>query len=327
MKNKYRFLLSSVAFTTLSLLLIPAANAAQWMAYYNASSCRTGPGFYQGPSSGQDGPYASEAECETAISNARSSYSLPVCAITRCTQTGSGDSGNTASGQITRGATSSGVDTSVQQTGAIAFGLVLGALILDAQSNARAKAEQARREARLRAELKRQRAARDRRNEQIKQHLLGQSKSNDPSDLSLMGVTDEPQLQLMTGDQALAPLASNSQSVNHQSPLNTKHTKSKAFNQGFHDAAQCVSQNAGPYCANLSGKPWQTCLDDYRAGFDVGNKKQQQKLIEARLAGRHDQQIGKKANAMFDPRAAGGCHTEWVKAYQDGYFRSTHDGK
>jgi hypothetical protein len=326
MKNTYRILICSLAFSALCLSLVNRANAEQWMAYYDASSCPTGPGYYQGPSSGQDGPYASQAECASAINSARMSYSLPACAAASCRQVDGSSSGSSAggvAGQISQGATNSGSNAATM----LEIGIVSAVLIGSMQDAKKHKAEEAAREAKLQAEMKRQQAERDRKNEQIKQNLLGENKGNDPSSLSLIGVTDEPQLQLMTGDQAVAPLATNSQSVNHQSALNTKHTKSKAFNKGYRDASECYSQNAGPYCANLSGKSWQTCLDDYRAGYDVGRKVQQQNLVEAMRTGFRDAQSGRKANAMFDARANGGCHTEWVNAYQDGYFQSAHSNK
>mgnify|MGYP001606443322 CR=1 FL=1 len=139
----------------------------------------------------------------------------------------------------------------------------------------------------------------------------------------LMGVSQAPQLSLMTGDQALQPMTTtNTQS--DQKAANGTAPKSDAFNRGYSEASQCVSQNAGPYCAAMSGPAWQACLTDYRNGYQVGLTEQNRKLGEATQAGLQDGKNGKPDGSFNDPRATGGCRDEWVGSYGNGYYKGRH---
>jgi hypothetical protein len=95
--------------------------------------------------------------------------------------------------------------------------------------------------------------------------------------------------------------------------------KPDAFNKGFQASSECYSQNAGPYCSGFSGNEWQSCLDDYRSGYQVGDKQRVQILNEATSAGKDAGAKGELNNAASDPRALGPCRTQWIDAYTRGY--------
>lgn len=101
----------------------------------------------------------------------------------------------------------------------------------------------------------------------------------------------------------------------------TPQDHSAAFNLGFQDASQCTSQNAGPRCAAVTADQQQACLSDYRSGYQVGDKQRQQAMDEAGRIGQVAGASGKPADAASDPRALGPCRTEWIEAYNRGYFK------
>jgi hypothetical protein len=103
--------------------------------------------------------------------------------------------------------------------------------------------------------------------------------------------------------------------------------RSDAFKLGFGDASQCYSQNAGPRCAGVPAAQQQTCLADYRAGYQVGDRQRQQALNEAYRAGQLAGAKGELANAQADPRASGPCGTEWTEAYNRGHFEAKQAGR
>lgn len=100
------------------------------------------------------------------------------------------------------------------------------------------------------------------------------------------------------------------------------HTPS--YGRGYQDAAQCISQNAGTACSALSGAEWQTCLDDYRAGYSVGARLQQQLMDDAIRAGQRAGAGGQPQNADADLHPDGGCRTELIETYNRAWFQARH---
>ena len=215
------------------------------------------------------------------------------------------------------GSSSSGGYTPQQQQillqGAASLGNAIGqALRGNPEEDARRQAEQAAQA----AEAKRQAAIQERQKEEARDRLLGKSQSgNASSGLSLMGVEHSPDLQLMTGDESVSLPAGTNPPNNTATPV--KHTE--AFTKGFQDASQCYSQNAGSRCAGIYGDQFQACLSDYRSGYQVGDKQRQQVLDEATRAGRSAS--GLLDDSASDPRALGPCRTQWIEAYNRGYFQ------
>lgn len=205
-----------------------------------------------------------------------------------------------------------------QQMGVGLMGIGAAALIQGLQGDPAADARRRAAEAARAAELKREADEQARQAEAAKERLLGETKSSDPNSLSLMGVEPAPTLQLMTGDDSISP-PTGTNPPNNAAAAPVKH--SDAFNKGFQDASQCYSQNAGPYCSGLTGDQWQTCLSDYRSGYQVGDKQRQQSMDEAYRVGQSSGASGLLADATSDPRALGPCRTEWVEAYNRGYFQ------
>lgn len=159
------------------------------------------------------------------------------------------------------------------------------------------------------AELQRQQEEKARQDAQTSARLLGQSGT--PGELSLMGLQDTgASLQLMTGDEALQPLASTSPTA-----------PSEAYNRGHDDAARCGSANAGPFCA--AAQDTATCVDDYNRGFEAGSQERKQRIVEAYQAGLQAGRRNEPANAAADARADGECRIDWVQAYNQGY-QETH---
>jgi hypothetical protein len=112
----------------------------------------------------------------------------------------------------------------------------------------------------------------------------------------------------------------NAPAGNGQGPVHTQ-----AYGKGYRDASQCYSQSAGTYCSGISGDAWQKCLDDYRAGYQVGQKLQTQLLDDAEQAGKAAGASGRPADAAADLGTAGsGCNTELTEAYNRGYFQGRH---
>jgi type II secretory pathway pseudopilin PulG len=230
----------------------------------------------------------------------------------------SGSSGNTgSSGDLvtdsTRNVVQGMMNSNPQQTGIGMMGIGAAILFQSLQSDPAADARRAR-EAAIAAEQQR-RAEEERRAEVLrqqeltKQRILGQLKGTEPSaGLALKMGDSEPasdghELKLKLGD------------ADNQKP------KSDAYNKGFKDASGCYSQNAGPYCMGASADQQQTCVADYRAGFELGDKQRETAMQEAFQAGQQAGAGGGLADGASDPRADGACRTQWVEIYNRGYFQ------
>lgn len=100
--------------------------------------------------------------------------------------------------------------------------------------------------------------------------------------------------------------------------------KSQHFTKGFEDADGCYPQNAFGYCAGAKPEEQSACADDYRAGFDVGDKRRVLVMDEARRAGERAGKAGERNNGFTDARAQGSCRLQWIETYNSGYFQGKH---
>ena len=219
------------------------------------------------------------------------------------------------SGKTSSGSSSGSVGTTIGRELGTAIGNELNkALWGDPAADARrkAEAETAAEAARLRAaeaEAARLRAEEEtlKKHEEMKSRLLGGMMGVDGSpSLGLMGVESGPGLSLMTDSaSAIAPPAGK---------------KSDSFTKGFEHASQCISQNAGSACAGVTADRQQSCVADYRGGYDSGSIQKKLVLQEAYQAGQSAAARGELANGASDPRALGPCRTDWIMAYNNGHF-------
>lgn len=190
-----------------------------------------------------------------------------------------------------------------------AIGQEIGkALFGDPETDARRQAEEA-----LRAEqLRRANEEALIKAEETKNRLLGGMMGVDDSQsLGLMGVEGGSELGLMTDDAVII-----ARPVKQVSPVTEKKS---FFTTGFEHASQCISQNAGSACAGVAAEQQQTCVADYRGGYDAGSIQRKLVLDEAYQAGQGAAARGELANAASDARADGPCRREWIMAYNNGY--------
>ena len=227
---------------------------------------------------------------------------------------------------VLRGVTSG--DASL--TGMGLLGLGTAALLQGMQSDPAADTQGAQLAAQIAAQ---QRQAEDqhRAEEQARKHdeekkdrLLGSMMSvDDTSQLGLMGVDSGPGLGLMTGDQSISA-SKGATKLSLDEGLAKSNPKSAGYTQGCEDASQCYSQNSGSRCAGVAVDQQQTCLADYRVGYEVGDKQRARLIREARQSGQFAGERGELANGASHPLADGPCRVEWVKAYNQGYFQGKH---
>lgn len=325
MRITVRFLVIGLAMVVAGLCANDAL-AGAWMAHADFSNC---PSQYIPQSSGEEGPFATESDCEARISEVESASPL-ACAQYECDQEGDDSSADTG-GSIPSIPIPSGGLTTQQQVG-LGLGL-LGAYMVGAglhallAGNPQQKAAERARQAALAAAQRRKAAEKQRQLEATRDRLLREIKGTPGSSehLALMGVDSQPQLQLMTGAQALTPMTASIQKTAHpaanpDAKKKVKHTD--AFNKGYYDGSQCYSQSAGPYCNGLSGDKWQTCLADYRAGYEVGTKEMKMKVDEATQTGLIDKELGKPNEGFVDVQDVGDCRTELTQAYNNGYMKA-----
>ena len=299
---------------------IGTANAGSWMAYGDFTGCSS---EYQGPPSSQDGPFDTEDDCQAAIDDAKTTN--PACGVYECrgdgsdTSTGSGSNSNLIQ-ESTKNMVQGLMNGNSQQSGAGMFGLTLGVMMLDAQSNQAEAARRKAEEATQAAEQKRRAEEQARRDEQTKQRLLGESGTGGSQGLALMGVEQTSNLQLMTGDQALAPIGTSTDQSANNVASNAKRKYPDAFNKGFHDASQCYSQSIETACSSITDSTaYLTCADDYRAGFEVGTKEERMKIDKATRLGLLDAENGRPNNGFNVTNDTGDCRNELNMAYNNGY--------
>jgi len=192
-----------------------------------------------------------------------------------------------------------------------------------AQQEAQA-AEQKRKAEEQAAEQQRRVEEQARKDEEAKQRLLGSMQGIDSSSqLGLMGVDTAPGLQLMTSDQAESPSLRLDKPIQNTNDAGAE-PKSAGFAQGYNDASQCFSQNAGPRCSGVATDQMEACLTDYRTGYREGDKQRIRLMTEARRVGQLAGERGETANSASNPLADGPCRVEWIKNYNDGYFQGKH---
>jgi len=206
-----------------------------------------------------------------------------------------------------------------KQAGTLAGQILHDALFGNPQEDAARQAEQAARAAARAAEQQRQADEQARLAEETKDRLLGAR--SDPSSLSLMGVDASPDLQLMTGDQAVGASSASPDKPNKTAGTAGSQPKSAGFAKGFKDASECYSQNAGPYCMGVAADQQQACVADYRAGYQVGDKQRTRLMKEASRTGQNAGARGEAANAASNPGAQGPCRVQWIEVYNQGYFQ------
>jgi hypothetical protein len=137
--------------------------------------------------------------------------------------------------------------------------------------------------------------------------------------LGLMGVESGPGLSLMTDSpSAIAPPAKAAQPAAGRS---ANHALSTVYTKGFEHASQCISQNAGSACAGVTAEQQQTCVADYRAGYDSGSKQRTFVLQEAYQTGQSAGARGELDNGASDQRAQGPCRIDWIKSYSRGHYQ------
>lgn len=268
--------------------------------------------------SGKAGPFSSEDECN----NFKSSYPNNTYPYGDCYSTGdtssSSDSGTSSDGSLTNDASQLIVGGLMHNDGqALGLGLMglgVNMMLQGSQTNPQQEAEQQAQEAAQAAEEKRQAEERARQRELIKEQLLGEAPSGGGSTggLHLMGVTQEANLQLMTGNQALAPMTTT---------LGKKKVKhSDAYNKGYHDASQCYQEHPVTACSSISDSTaYLTCRNDYYAGYEVGAKEEKMKIDEATKLGMLDAEDGKPNNGFNVTNDTGDCRDDLDMAYSNGY--------
>jgi len=101
---------------------------------------------------------------------------------------------------------------------------------------------------------------------------------------------------------------------------NTTGAKSNHFTKGFEDASQCYPDNAFGYCIGVRKEDQDTCPNDYRAGFEVGDKRRQLVMDEAYRAGEQAGRAGDRNGSFTDHRAQGPCRLQWIETYNRGHF-------
>lgn len=312
------------------------AEAGSYMAYIDASACRDS--GYGGRMSGADGPFDSEEACQADINSVRSGQpQLDGCAVYSCRDEGSGDDSSADSSGVSMpsiplpsggGMSQQALGVGLGVLGAVMIGAAVGSLLSESPQQEAARKAQ---EAAQAAEQQRQAAEQAKKAEETKERLLGEIQGSDSgsTQLSLMGTSPESSLQLMTGGDALAPMTD---SVNRTAPKTptsgkTKVKHSDAFNKGYSHASQCISQNTITACYGQKGAAYQACLDDYRAGYEVGQKEMALKVNKAIALGRSDAEQGRKHNGFSDPDAVGGCRIELDEAYTSGYNQGGGAGR
>lgn len=190
------------------------------------------------------------------------------------------------------------------------------ALFGDPEADARRKVEE-----RLRADEQRRAAEEaDRKLEEQKNRLLGGMIGVETAQpLGLMGVESDPGLSLMTDSPSA--IASPAKGAQLAAGKRANHALSTVFTTGFEHASQCISQNAGSACAGVTAEQQQTCVSDYRAGYDSGSKQRTFVLQEAYQAGQGAAARGELDNGASDQRAQGPCRIDWIKSYSRGHYQ------
>lgn len=282
----------------LLLVFVPPVQAA-WIAYADFTSC---PRKYFPNTSGQDGPFSSAAACQAAITKADAEQRV-TCVRYSCRETGQ-NSSDSSSGSAAPGheldkhigdavaAGMSGQISGADAVGLVGLGIMGNALLGSTAPETPQQAAQRVENQRLQAEQ----AARAANIERIRE--ANYQMEQDAKAFALMDLAD-PEFK------AAVPVQ------------NSKFEVSQAFTKGFEHARDCISQNSGAACA---GSKSETCIPDYRAGYDAGKKDFKLKMAEAFQAGQSAGANGERINGGAHKGATGKCRTEWIQEYDRGYW-------
>ena len=242
-----------------------------------------------------------------------------------------------------RGGSGSGGGGLTQQQQLLMRGFQLmlnSAMSSDPQAKARQEAEEAREKARQRAEAERSRQEKERRFAERKAQILGQLSGGSgklsfkDDEESPAAAPPSPQAPDAPETPSAAPAAATRLAFKDDEAAAAPATpqpkqpdprfKNPTFSKGYDAASRCFSANSGPACAGSAADKMDVCLNDYRAGYEVGRKTAQAALDLAARKGEGAAMSGQANNAASDPDANGDCRTQWVEAYNRGYFQAAH---
>ena len=289
-----------LVFATLSIVILrPDVGFAGWMANADFSAC---PRSKIPNTSGSEGPFNLESECLARVRQVEQTSPLACAKIACVNQQAAG--GVSASAPAAPGhemdehiskALSAGIQGKISATdtvGLVSLGVLGNALLAPNQPQQPKSA----------AELEADRVAAEKAAIESLRRQREREEQNDARVAPMLALLD--------------PLPSVAQETAQ---------KSSFYSKGYEHASQCISQNAGPACAGVSAEQMQSCLDDYRAGYDVGSRLKTAILSEAFQAGLAAGSNGELANAASDSRSVGPCRTEWIENYNRGHFQGKNE--
>lgn len=287
-------------------LLIATRVYASWMANADFSSC---PRQYMPSTSGSEGPFNSESECLSRVSEVSRAQNLS-CARYSCVNqnAAASDSSSTADGhQLDKhigDAISAGMQGQISAgdaAGLVTMGLMGNALLAPSAASAPVRQKSF-------AELEAEKVAAYK--FAIEQERIERVRQ------------EKKDLQVAPMFALLDPIPAGPSANN-----NENQTMSDSYSKGFEHASQCISENAGPSCSGRTAEQQETCIADYRAGYFSGNKQKQLTLQEAILVGYGAAMRGEKDGAFTDQRAQGPCRLEWIESYKRGYLKGGAEKK
>lgn len=97
-----------------------------------------------------------------------------------------------------------------------------------------------------------------------------------------------------------------------------------SYAKGFEHGSGCYSQNSGPTCSGAAPQLFDTCIADYRAGYQVGERAMKTEIDNAYRAGQRARAAGELNNGAAQSGAVGTCRIEWIKAYSNGHAGAPH---
>lgn len=285
-------------FTLALLTLLSLQSHAGWMANADYSSC---PRKYLPDTSRSEGPFNSESDCLSKLNAVKNSQNLS-CARYSCVNQGGagGESSSAAAGHEMDTHIGNAISTGLQgdistldAAGLVSMGL-LGNALLAPGTPARQKSS---------AELEAERIAAE--------------------NAAIVNARYERERQARR-DQRVAPMFALLDPIPAlPSDANAGvQGKSDSYSKGFEHASQCISQNAGTACVGASADQQESCVNEYRTGFDSGSKQKKLALQEAFQAGQGAAIRGEKDSSFTDKRAQGPCRLEWIDSYKQGFMNN-----
>ncbi len=267
---------------------------AGWMAKADFSSC---PRKYYPQLSAEEGPFSSIEACNAKVAQAKNGDKA-YCIKYSCTEQAGGTAGAAGGapmdGHIAN-ALSAGMSGQISGTdamGLMSMGILGNALLApstpETPQQAAARIENQRIYAEQQAKW----------TEEARQKELAYQMEQDSKSMALL-------------DLAAGEFQPPSQPVE----------VSQAFTQGFEHAGGCISQNSGAACA---GSKSDTCISDYRAGYDAGKKKFNLLMEEAFQEGKRAGAKGDVQKGGASPNAVGPCRYEWIQQYDKGHWAGKH---